>query len=107
MWGGIGSAIGTALATILGQIIVMNIYYYKVINIDIPTYWKNFAKILLPILIVSIILKYLIANITLGWIKLFIFACIYGIIYLIYIYLLLDKDEKKYINGIIKKVFKA
>ena len=106
-WGGIGAAIGTALATILGQIIVMNIYYYKVINIDIPTYWKNFTKILLPILIVSIILKYLIANITLGWIKLFIFACIYGIIYLIYIYLLLDKDEKIYINGIIKKVFKA
>lgn len=37
----IGAAACTAVAFILGQGIVMNVYYYKVINLDIPGFWKN------------------------------------------------------------------
>lgn len=43
-YGGIGCAAGTAIALILGQIITMNIYYYKKIHIDIPKFWMEIGK---------------------------------------------------------------
>ncbi|MDD4609695.1 MAG: oligosaccharide flippase family protein [Bacteroidaceae bacterium] len=42
--GPIGYTIGTSLAIIIGQIIVMNIYYYKKIHLNIPLFWKEIAK---------------------------------------------------------------
>lgn len=51
-YGGIGCAVGTALALTAGQIIVMNIYYYRVIHIDIPVFWKQVGRMsVVPILI--------------------------------------------------------
>lgn len=45
LYGGIGCAVGTALALIAGQVIAMNIYYHRVIHIDIPKFWKEIGKI--------------------------------------------------------------
>ena len=47
-YGGIGCAAATSIALIAGQIIVMNIYYYKKIHIDIPRFWKEILKMSLP-----------------------------------------------------------
>lgn len=44
MYGGIGCAIGTSSALIVGQIVVMNIYYHKKIKIDIILFWKEILK---------------------------------------------------------------
>lgn len=43
-YGGIGCAWSTALALTCGNIIVMNIYYYKVIHIEIVRFWKEIGK---------------------------------------------------------------
>ena len=43
-YGGIGCAIAIATALVLGQIIIMNIYYYKRQKIDIPKFWKEIGK---------------------------------------------------------------
>lgn len=52
MYGGIGCAIGTALALTAGQIVAMNIYYHKKIHIDIPLFWKEiFQMSLVPVLV--------------------------------------------------------
>lgn len=52
LYGGVGCAIGTSSALIMGQIIAMNIFYYKKIHIDIPTFWKEIMKMsVFPILI--------------------------------------------------------
>ena len=40
-YGGIGCAIGTSLALVAGQIVVMNIYYHKKIHIDILRFWRE------------------------------------------------------------------
>lgn len=45
-FGGVGCAIGTSMGTILGPILMMNIYYYKKIHIDIPAYWRNLLSML-------------------------------------------------------------
>ena len=102
---GVGVAIGSAIANLLGQCITMNIYYYKVAKLDIPTYWKNFIKICIPVFIFSIIItpiiNYLCIN---SWIKLIISIAIYTMIYIIYIYIVhLNKEEKEYISKKIKR----
>lgn len=52
VYGGIGCAVGTALALIAGQIIAMNIYYYKRIHIDIPVFWKEIMRMsVIPLLL--------------------------------------------------------
>jgi O-antigen/teichoic acid export membrane protein len=43
-YGGIGCAIAIATALVLGQIIIMNIYYYKSQKIDIPKFWKEIGR---------------------------------------------------------------
>lgn len=47
--GTIGCAVAIGGALILGQGIIMNIYYYKVQRINIPRFWIEIAKMLLPI----------------------------------------------------------
>lgn len=54
-YGGIGCAIGTSSALIIGQIIIMNIYYYKKVHIDIPKFWIEISKMSIAPLIVGIV----------------------------------------------------
>lgn len=43
---------GTAFALIAGQIIAMNVYYHRVIHIDIPQFWKEIGKMsIIPLII--------------------------------------------------------
>lgn len=53
MWEGIGAAIGTFVAVIIGPIITMNIYYAKVMHLDIAGYFKNFIPQILKISLVA------------------------------------------------------
>ena len=40
----IGAALCSCVSYLLGQGLVMNIYYYKVTGLDIPLFWKNILK---------------------------------------------------------------
>lgn len=44
IYGGIGCAIGTSIALIAGQVIIMNIYYQKIIHLEIGRFWKEIGK---------------------------------------------------------------
>lgn len=52
---GIGCAIGTSIAMILGNIIAINIFYYKRINLDIPRFWKEILRMSCPVVVITII----------------------------------------------------
>lgn len=100
MYGGIGAALGSALANLLGQCITMNIYYYKVAKLDIPTYWKNFIKVSFPVLVFALIIVQGVHHLQFSWIKLIAYIGIYVIIYLIYIFIFhLSKEEKIYLKS--------
>lgn len=61
VFGGIGCALATSFAMILGNIIIINIYYYKKINIDIPSFWCNIIKMSIPVtisVVISLIIKH-------------------------------------------------
>ena len=50
-YGAIGCAIATGISFILGQIIIMNIYYKVIVGLDIVNFWKNILKMSFPIVI--------------------------------------------------------
>ena len=104
-YAGIGAAIGSAIAVLLGQVIIMNIYYYRVAKLDIPMYWKNFIKVCLPVLIFSLISAYLIRNLQFDWFKLFVAFGVYTFIYIIYIFAFhFTNDERLYFkNKLVKR----
>lgn len=52
MYGGIGTAIGTAVSLILGQGIILNIYYHKKVGINMIEFWKNIIRMSIPIVFV-------------------------------------------------------
>ncbi len=43
-WGGLGAAVCSGAAYLLGQGLCMNLYYWKAIGINIPLFWKNILK---------------------------------------------------------------
>lgn len=43
-FGAVGSAIGTAISLVLANGFVMNIYYNRKCNIDIPLFWRNILR---------------------------------------------------------------
>lgn len=82
LYGGIGCAIGTALALIMGQIIVMNIYYYKKVNINIPRFWCEIVKMSAFPVLLTLVIWFLLQYIKLdSWLLLgagiFLFSMIY------------------------------
>lgn len=107
-FGSVGSAIGTSIACLLGQWIIMNIYYYKKANINIPRFWKNIFKMSIPILIVFIptcIFNYMnpSTNIIIIGIKIIIYSILYSV--LLWKFGLNDYEKslvKKPINKILK-----
>ena len=52
-YGIIGAAICSCIAFCIGNVLIMNIYYYKVIGLDIVRFWKNIYDMsLVPILMI-------------------------------------------------------
>lgn len=96
-YGAVGCAIATGISFIFGNIIIMNIYYWKKVDINIPLFWKNILKMSVPIIvtmIVGTILNKFISNYS---ITTFIMkGAIYVGIYILLMWLLaLNLEEKE------------
>ncbi|MBQ6860660.1 MAG: oligosaccharide flippase family protein [Clostridia bacterium] len=106
LYGGIGAAIGTAIATIAGQILTMNWYYAIKIKLDIKHYWKHFCRFAIPVLGFAIILKNLCEYYKFAPFIILAFTCVFTIIYCLYCWCFMDKEEKEYIQLKIKSLIK-
>lgn len=51
--GGIGCAMGTALSLFIGNGVIINWYYWKKININIPLFWWQICKAAFPLIILG------------------------------------------------------
>ena len=107
-YGPIGCAIGIAFSLILGQIIIMNIYYHKRQKINIIMFWKEIGKMsILPILI-GIAGYLMLTIINLNSIFIFFIAIlIYTIIYVPLLwYFSINNYERKLAKDLLFKVSK-
>lgn len=98
--GGVGTAIGTAVSLIIGNGIIINIYYHKKAKINILEFWKQIIKMSLPIIplviVTFIILKYIALT---KWLTLAIGMVVYAGIYTIIVYLFtMNNYEKNLFN---------
>ncbi|MBR2452660.1 MAG: oligosaccharide flippase family protein [Clostridia bacterium] len=56
-WGATGAAIGTAISLTLGNILFMNWYYHKRMNLDMLSFWKSITGILVPTIFCAVLGK--------------------------------------------------
>ncbi len=103
-YGVIGCAVATGVSFIVGNVIIINIYYWKKVDIDIPLFWKNILKMSIPIVITMMfgyLLNYFIKNYSI--INFILKGSIYTVIYGILMWIMgLNKSEKLEILNLIK-----
>lgn len=102
-WGAIGAAVCSAISYIVGQGIIMNIYYYKKTGLDIPKFWGNIGRMsITPLIMVSLV--FLSKNFIdyHNWITFFVGVALYTCCFLFLFYVLAFNQEEK---SIIKKLF--
>ncbi len=105
-YGAIGCAVATGISFTVGNVIIINIYYWKKVDIDIPLFWKNILKMSIPIVITMILgflLNYFIRDYSI--INFISKVIIYTIIYGILMWLMgLNKEEKIEILKLMRKI---
>ena len=102
-YGGIGSAIGTSLSLIIGNIIILNIYYHKKVGINVIEFWKSIIKMTIPMIIPIIAIVILMYFVKLhGYVNFIVFGGIYTILYCLTCYfLVMDDYEKNIVNKVL------
>ena len=106
LFGGVGSAIGTSISLLLGNGIVMNIYYSKKVGLDIKHFWKEILKfipsLVIPFLCGIIMIKVVDFNNTLAYLTC---GVIYSVIFILSMWMLgMNDQEKEIISGPLKKI---
>lgn len=104
LYEGIGTALGTGLSLIVGNVIILNIYYYKKVHLDIIKFWKNIFKMVIYFLVPVFLVFVLSIVITLtGFAYVILLGFIYVILYMITAYLFVMNDYEK---DIVNKLFR-
>lgn len=107
-WGPIGCAIAVSSALVIGQIIIMNIYYAKVQHLDIRKFWKEIFKMSATPLFIgffAIIMTHLYPiN---SWLDLIIYILTYSLLYIPIFYRFSMNDyERSLVSEPLKKLIK-
>ena len=104
-FGAKGCAIALSIAIIVGEILLMNWFYYKQLGINIPLFWKEISKIAIPMIAISVLFhffKSLQAGNTLYYLLLNLI--VFSSIYMPFIYWVgMNSYEKQLIFSIFKK----
>ncbi|WHX89890.1 oligosaccharide flippase family protein [Peribacillus simplex] len=107
-YGVIGCAIATGVTLIIGNVLIMNIYYHRKIGLNIPLFWKNIAFMSIPIvlsLVFGYVINYLIPQN--GVIFLVSKIMLFSIIYLTLMLLIgFNRYEKDLFYSLIKQMIK-
>ena len=106
-YGIIGAAMATCIAYVVGNILIINWYYYKKIGIDIPLFWKNILH-MCPVMLVMGTAGWFILDALLisNWLIFFALATAYTLIYWVLAYFFMMNDyERAFIKGPVLKIF--
>ena len=107
-YGVIGCAIGTAASLVIGNGIIMNIYYHKKCRIDILSFWKNIVRLLIglsiPVCVGVLILLFV--NLYNIWIML-LSILLYMVVYCVSMWFLgMNREEKLLAANFFAKILK-
>ena len=95
-FGAVGAAMGTALSLLVANGLIMNIFYHKVLKIEMKYFWeeifKTFRGLVIPIITGTLIMRFLpFKNM---WVF-FISVCIFIVVYCASVFTLSCNNEEK------------
>ena len=107
-YGAIGCASSTAGALVLGQVIIMNIYYEKRIGLNIIGFWKEIIKMSIAPILISILsyqlLDYVIID---SYFDLIVAIVLFTVLYLpIFWFASMNRYEKDLFGGMLTKILR-
>ena len=108
-YGVVGCAIGTALAMLVGDGLIMNIYYHKAIGLDIPRFWRSMASFLPTALLLSL-LGYFIMHYASpdSWLTLILWGGVFCLAYAVLVFFTaLDREEKSAVRALLHRFCKG
>lgn len=92
----IGAALCSCVSYLLGQGLIMNIYYYKVTGLDIPRFWGNILRMAIIPGLMLIAGLFVMERIILdSWLTFFVGVVIYTGIYALFMYRFAMNDYEK------------
>lgn len=95
-YGAVGSAIGTAIVLVVCNILLMNVYYYNVIKINVLKFWKSISKIALSLVVPIIFIFGIMRMFPLtGIVSILVYGTIYTCLYCIFCYKFSMNDYEK------------
>lgn len=99
--GGIGAAIGVATAILIGEVLIMNWFYYKKMKIDILRFWREMLSILVPISVFAIFFYFVSSQFEiLSVVSLLVRILFFILMYFPFIYFVaFNKYEKSILNS--------
>ncbi len=108
-YGIIGAAVATCVAYILGNILIINWYYYKHIGLNIPLFWKNILKMCPVMIIMGTVWWFILEQVAISnWLAFFSLAIVYTAIYfLLSYYFMMNQYERNIIIVPIKKILRG
>lgn len=107
-FGAIGSAMGTAVATCVGNIVLMNWYYQKKIHLDIPAFFQSMLKptAALAVACVEGIIIKLIFGVE-SWLAFFTQGALFLVVYFICLYCFgFHREEREQVEQIKRRIFR-
>ncbi len=95
-FGPVGAALGTSFSLIIGNIVIINLYYHFVIGLNIKRFFKELLNKISIAMILIVLVGYFINMIPgSGWINLVLKCIIYAIDYAFFMYLIGFNDYEK------------
>lgn len=104
-YGAIGCALAIAVAHVIGQWIIMNLYYSRSQHIEIGEFWRNISRMIKVPVFVSIIYAVTLYFFEIdSWLKLLTAIILFGCIYLpLFWRFSMNEYEKSLVSSIIRK----
>ena len=104
----IAAYLGVSVSYLLGQGIIMNIYYYKVTGLDIPRFWGNILRMAVVPGLMLVVGLFALEHIALdGWMPFLMGVAVYTAIYCLLMYVFAMNDyEKDIIRKPLQKILR-
>lgn len=107
-FGGIGCAMGVSGALVVGQILIMNVYYRRRQDLDIKTFWKEISKMsIIPIVLIfssMLVIRHFFALDT--WGKLILGIAAFSLVYIpLFFRFSMTDDERSLFISMFHKIF--
>ncbi len=101
--GMVGAAVGTAVALFIGELILVNIYLYRVVKLNMLYFYRNLIRYSFPVIFISAWIAYMLSNhVAQTWFGLILGCLMTGIIHFMCSYFIsLLPAERNEINRIV------